>query len=132
MDWTLPFDTNLPFVDDLLLSTSAADLARTLTTADEVDFSTLTRQNIAEESPVVLNLHAKWHTLSLAVWECCTALPHLVRYIQDCAEVSAFLVKLNQAVSPRVDCPGSLCLPCNWALINNNRRPFMTSETIIP
>jgi hypothetical protein len=89
MDWDHRFDTSVPFLDDLLVSISPTDLARTLTDGDESDFAPLSRSQITvENQPTVDALQKKWHALSLAVWESCTALPELVGYIRECIEVS--------------------------------------------
>jgi hypothetical protein len=34
----------------------------------------------------------EWGLLSTAVWECCSALPDLVPYLQECAEVRTDLL----------------------------------------
>ncbi|KAJ5652203.1 Guanine-nucleotide dissociation stimulator CDC25 [Penicillium longicatenatum] len=46
MDWHTPFDTTCLFLEDHLGATSPKDLARTLASTDEVDFSRLSRQSI--------------------------------------------------------------------------------------
>lgn len=94
MDWNRRFETSVPFIDDLFASISASDLARTLTNLDEEDFSGLSRQNIINDDVIVRDLIAKWNALSTAVWECCTALPELTGYIQECVQVSLFFEKL--------------------------------------
>lgn len=88
MDWKTPFDTTLSFLDDCLASSSAMDLARTLTRADKVDFSQASRQSLVTQDAVVQRLLANWHTVSMSVWECCSALPDLIPYLRECAEVS--------------------------------------------
>ena len=89
MDWNQPFDTSIIFLEDCLNSTSAIDLARTLTGADEVDFGDLTRHNLIAEDAVVKRLLANWHILSISVWECCSALPDMMTpYLRECAQVS--------------------------------------------
>ena len=88
MDWKTPFDTTLSFLDDCLVSSSAADLARTLARADKADFSQISRQSLVTEDAVVQRLLANWHTLSISVWECCSALPDLIPYLRECAQVS--------------------------------------------
>ncbi|KAL1968038.1 hypothetical protein VTN77DRAFT_2167 [Rasamsonia byssochlamydoides] len=87
MDWNHKFETSVPFLDDLLASISPTDLAQTLTRADESDFAGLSRAQITmKNEPTVAALQNKWHALSSAVWECCTALPELVGYIRECIE----------------------------------------------
>ncbi|PIG89913.1 hypothetical protein AARAC_003491 [Aspergillus arachidicola] len=93
MNWIQPFDIDFSLYEDLTGSTSAADFARTLTNADERSFSALTPQQVMAEDPVVTKLLAKWESLSIEVWECCTALPDMIPYIQDC--VQALLVIRN-------------------------------------
>lgn len=87
MDWIQPFDIDFSLYEDLTGSTSAADFARTLTNADERSFSALTPQQVIAEDPVVTKLLSKWESLSIEVWECCTALPDMIPYIQDCVQV---------------------------------------------
>lgn len=90
MNWNRKFDTSVPFLDDLLSSISSRDLTRTLTRSDQADFSRVSREQVMRENdPMVESLNRKWHTLSAAVWECCTALPELVSYMQDCIEVGS-------------------------------------------
>ncbi|KAF7128838.1 hypothetical protein CNMCM5793_003747 [Aspergillus hiratsukae] len=86
MNWVQPFNTSVFFLDDLLASTSAVDFARTLTNIDEGQFSKLTPSSVAEESPLAVRLIEEWELLSTAAWECCSALPDLVPYLQECAE----------------------------------------------
>ncbi|EAW09278.1 uncharacterized protein ACLA_034810 [Aspergillus clavatus NRRL 1] len=86
MNWDQPFNTAVCFLDDLLASTSASDFARTLTNIDEGHFSQLTPQDMIEDSPMVAQLAEEWELLSTATWECCTALPDLIPYIQECVE----------------------------------------------
>lgn len=94
MDWNHKFETSVPFLDDLLASISPADLAHTLHRSDESDFARLSRSQITvENEPTVDALHNKWHKLSCAVWECCTALPELVGYIRECIEVGSQAIK---------------------------------------
>ena len=81
MNWIQPFDIDFSLYEDLTGSTSAADFARTLTNADERSFSALTPQQI------MAKLLTKWESLSIEVWECCTALPDMIPYIQDCVQV---------------------------------------------
>lgn len=88
MDWSRKFDTAIPFLEDLLMSTSAVDFARNLTSNDEDDFEKLSEQNVIAEDAVVRRLVAKWHMLSIEVWECCSALPDLISDIQECIQVS--------------------------------------------
>lgn len=88
MNWMQNFDVSVPFVEDVFGSISPADLARTLTTSDELDFARLSRGDIINEGPTLKHLVARWHALATAVWECCLALPDLSSYIQDCIQVS--------------------------------------------
>jgi hypothetical protein len=88
MNWKIPFDTSIAFLEYCLTSTTAGDLAHTLTSTDEVDFAGLSRTNLVAEDAVVKQLLANWRTLSTSVWECCSALPDLIPHLQDCAQVS--------------------------------------------
>lgn len=88
MDWNTPFDTSIPFLDDYLESTSPIDLARSMRGLDEHHFAELTRQSLIEEDAVVGQLKVQWRELSVSVWECCAALPDLIPYLQECAQVS--------------------------------------------
>ncbi|KAF7586715.1 hypothetical protein BBP40_008413 [Aspergillus hancockii] len=86
MNWSLPFDMDFTFFENLTGSTSAEDFARTLTTVDERSFSVLKPQNVMAKDAVLTRLLTDWETLSIAVWECCTALPDMIPYIQDCVQ----------------------------------------------
>ncbi|KAJ5819874.1 hypothetical protein N7474_005465 [Penicillium riverlandense] len=86
MNWKVPFDTSISFLEYCLTSTTAGDLAHTLTSTDEVDFAGLSRTNLVAEDAVVKQLLANWRTLSASVWECCSALPDLIPHLQDCAQ----------------------------------------------
>lgn len=88
MDWNECFNTVVTFLEDMLTSTSAVDLAHTLTSADEDHISGLSQQSIITESPVIQQLTTEWHSLSVAVWEVCSALPDSVGHIQECVQVS--------------------------------------------
>lgn len=88
MEWSLQFDTAIPFLEDCLSSTSAANLARTLTSTDEIDFAELSRQSLVSEDAVLKRSHANWRALSISVWECCYGLPDLIPHLQECAQVS--------------------------------------------
>lgn len=88
MDWKMPFDTDIRFLEYCLNSTSPEDLAHILISTDEVDFSALSRQNIIRNDVVVKGLLASWHTLRISVWECCSALPDITPTIRGCAQVS--------------------------------------------
>jgi hypothetical protein len=102
MDWKTPFDTSIPFLDDYLDSTSPADLARTMNGVDEHLFAELTREILITEDAVVGRLQTQWRTLSTSVWECCSALPDLIPYLQECAKVSSPRVLLKLPKSPKV------------------------------
>lgn len=93
MDWIQPFNVDFSLYEDLTGSTSAADFARTITTVDERSFSALTPQQVMAEDAAVKRLLTEWESLSIDVWECCTALPDMIPYIQDC--VQALLVLRN-------------------------------------
>ncbi|KAJ5692362.1 hypothetical protein N7462_001785 [Penicillium macrosclerotiorum] len=86
MEWTKSFDTTILFLEDYLNSTSPMDLASTLTGADEIDYSRLSRQSIATNDAHVRGILENWHTLRISVWECCSALPDTVPYLRDCAQ----------------------------------------------
>ncbi|KAJ5116225.1 hypothetical protein N7456_000573 [Penicillium angulare] len=88
MDWYTPFDITNSFLEDCRNSTSAKDLARVLTSADEVDFAPLTRQSITTGDVMTKRIATNWNNLSLAVWECCTAIPDLTTYLRDCTQAS--------------------------------------------
>ncbi|KAE8354249.1 hypothetical protein BDV28DRAFT_131347 [Aspergillus coremiiformis] len=93
MNWVQPFNVDISFYEDLTGSTSAADFARTITNADERSFSAITPQQVMTEDAVFQRLLLKWESLSVDVWECCTALPDMIPFIQDC--VQALLVLRN-------------------------------------
>ena len=95
MDWNKCFDTSVTFLEDMLASTSAMDMAHTLTSTDEGYFSELNPQSIMMESPVFLQLTAEWHSLSVAVWEVASALPDSISYLEECVQVSeSFLLSV--------------------------------------
>ncbi|KAJ5613744.1 hypothetical protein N7528_007398 [Penicillium herquei] len=75
MDWYTPFDTTILFLEEYLGSTSATDLARTLTGTDEYDFASLSRQGIMTGDATVKSLLSSWQTLSISVWETQDLLP---------------------------------------------------------
>lgn len=88
MEWHVPLDTSILFLEDCLNSTSPKDLARTMTGTDELDFSGLSQQSILANDTFVQGLLTNWHGLSIAVWECCAALPDIVPFLRECAQVS--------------------------------------------
>lgn len=87
MNWNEYFNIDIVFLEDVLASTSAEDLASTLTSTDESLFSGLSQQNIMSESPAVRQIATEWHLLSMAVWEVCSGLPELIEYMQECIQV---------------------------------------------
>jgi hypothetical protein len=88
MDWHKKLDTQVPLLNSLLVSDSATDFARSLTRSDESKLSQLSREKLMDDkNPMVMALHERWSTLSTNVYECCTALPEIVSYIQQSAEV---------------------------------------------
>lgn len=92
MDWKTPFDTSIPLLEDCLTSTSATDLARSMSGLDELHFAEMSQQMLVAGDAVVGNLLTHWQTLSISVRECCAALPELVPFLQDCAQVSSRIV----------------------------------------
>ncbi|PYH44925.1 uncharacterized protein BP01DRAFT_423822 [Aspergillus saccharolyticus JOP 1030-1] len=86
MDWSRPFQLNLAFLEDLTASTSPLDFASTMSHIDEGYLTGLTHKSFSEPGPVVKRVFTEWELLSIAVWECCTALPDLVGYIQECVQ----------------------------------------------
>lgn len=90
MNWNEYFDTSVVFLEDVLASTSAEDLAGTLTSTDESHFSELNQQGVMPESPMAWQINTGWHFLSMAVWEVCSALPELIGYIQECVQVCEY------------------------------------------
>ncbi|RAL10618.1 uncharacterized protein BO97DRAFT_123580 [Aspergillus homomorphus CBS 101889] len=86
MNWTRPFKINVPFLEDLTTSTSPLDFARTITSNDEGLLTGLSQKSFMEPGPVVKRVFTEWELLSIAVWECCTALPDLVGYIEECVQ----------------------------------------------
>lgn len=93
VDWQKKLDTRVPFLDDMLAAHSAKELARSLARADESMFSQLKDRNQltnelrANQSTVIESIHTRWCNLAEAVWECCTALPDHVPWVQECIEV---------------------------------------------
>ncbi|KAJ6031507.1 hypothetical protein N7540_002239 [Penicillium herquei] len=66
MDWHTQFDTAILFLEECIGSTSATDLARTLTGTDEYDFASLSRQGIMTGDATVKSLLSNWQTLSIS------------------------------------------------------------------
>ncbi|CRG82879.1 Piezo-type mechanosensitive ion channel component 1 [Talaromyces islandicus] len=88
MDWHKKLDTQVPLLNSLLASHSATDFARSLTRSDDSKLSQLSREKLIDDkNPTVEALHERWSTLSTNVYECCTALPETVPYIQQSAEI---------------------------------------------
>ncbi|KAJ5144479.1 Guanine-nucleotide dissociation stimulator CDC25, partial [Penicillium atrosanguineum] len=88
LNWQTPFDTKRSFLEDCLTSTSPTDLADTLASTDEMNFSALSGQSIAVDNVEVKNLVDNWHSLSSSVWECCSSLPNMmIPYLRECAQV---------------------------------------------
>ncbi|CAL5866455.1 uncharacterized protein PFLUO_LOCUS663 [Penicillium psychrofluorescens] len=106
MNWKLPFDTSIAFLEYCLTSTTPGDLAHTLKHTDEVDFAALSRTNLVAEDAEVKHLLANWRTLSTSVWECCSAMPDLIPHLQDCAQILSPHVRkwqlLKLSVRPRL------------------------------
>lgn len=100
MNWKLPFDTSIAFLEYCLTSTTPGDLAHTLKHTDEVDFAALSRTNLVAEDAEVKHLLANWRTLSTSVWECCSAMPDLIPHLQDCAQVSFFIFSFLRSSAP--------------------------------
>lgn len=88
MEWHLPLDTSILFLEDCLNSTSPKDLAGTLTGTDELVFSGLSQQSILANDGFVRGVLTNWHNLGISVWECCAALPDMVPFLRECTEVS--------------------------------------------
>ncbi|KAI9368808.1 hypothetical protein BJX61DRAFT_196902 [Aspergillus egyptiacus] len=85
MNWSKPFSVVFSFLEDILGSTSSTDFARNLTTADERDFSALLEEETFDKN-VASRLCVRWELISIDVWECCTALPYLIGFIQECLQ----------------------------------------------
>ena len=114
MDWRTPFDTSIPFLDDYLESTSPTDLARSMRGLDEHHFAELTRQSLIAEDAVVGQLKVQWRELSVSVWECCAALPDLIPYLQECAQVSS----LTKVAEVPMSKPSNRTIICTDAFNN--------------
>lgn len=116
MDWHKKLDTQVPLLNSLLASHSATDFARSLTRSDESKFSQLSREKLmGEQNPTVEALHERWSTLSTNVYECCIALPEIVSYIQQSAEVFSFFL----CFLAFFECP---LIPSNPTCYNNRCR----------
>lgn len=123
MEWYLPLDTSILFLEDCLNSTSPKDLARTMTGTDELDFSGLSRQSILANDNFVRRLLTNWHDLSISVWECCTALPDIVPFLRECAQVS---------VSPLSSVQRGQCHRYRWKTLTGvNYRPSLMPKITI-
>ncbi|PWY82197.1 hypothetical protein BO70DRAFT_291758 [Aspergillus heteromorphus CBS 117.55] len=84
ISWTQPFDVEHAFLEELLMSTSGADLARTLDADDKNSFTGLTQKSFIEPDALLKGLLAQWEILGTTVWECCTGLPDHIAKLQDC------------------------------------------------
>lgn len=89
MDWNTPFETSVPFLEDIFTYSSSMDLARSVTVLDEHGFAEI--QTLSAPDAAVDNLLIRWDTLSESVWECSCALPELIKLLEECAQVSVFL-----------------------------------------
>ncbi|KAJ5769119.1 hypothetical protein N7520_003678 [Penicillium odoratum] len=88
MDWVTPFDTTAVFLEECLSTTSSKDLAQKLFEIDEMEFSQLSRQSIITCDIRTTQLVENWHTISMSTWECCCALPDMIKTLQECAQAS--------------------------------------------
>ena len=75
------------YLDELCTDKSAFVMARTLTLADERDFSSLSMRSFMTSDGVLNSLVANWGELSTLTSQCYTANPDMADYIQDCAKV---------------------------------------------
>lgn len=91
MSWTKQFNVAFSFLEDVLAATSPSDFSRTLMSADEAIFGKLTVQGIMEMDAVTKKIITQWDMLSLDVWECCTGLPDMIPYIQECVQVCSLI-----------------------------------------
>lgn len=87
MNWNEYFNIDIAFLEDVLASTSAEDLASTLTSTDEGLVSGLSQQTIMSDNAAVRQITTEWHLLSMAVWELCSGLPEYIEYMQECIQV---------------------------------------------
>lgn len=87
MDWRSPFNVNISFIKELFDAASADDFARTLTASDEEAFASLSPQNLAADDLIAKEYLARWDMLSASVWECCSALPDWIKFVQECVQV---------------------------------------------
>ncbi|KAF9889784.1 hypothetical protein FE257_006874 [Aspergillus nanangensis] len=86
MSWTRQFNVGFSFLEDILNATSAPDFASTTTSSDAGLFTQLTVQDIVEEGVITKRILAQWDLMSIEVWECCTGLPDLIPFIQECLQ----------------------------------------------
>ncbi|CAG8162783.1 unnamed protein product, partial [Penicillium nalgiovense] len=75
-NWFAPFETSLPLLENCL-SSSATDLAKTLTQADKCLFERLSRETLILEDAMVSETPIHWQRLSNSVLECCSGLSDL-------------------------------------------------------
>lgn len=90
MDWKAPFDTSISFLMDCLTYSLPMDLARNMKNLDEHHFAEVDRPFLAADDAAVRQLLVHWRSLSISVWECSCALPDMIPYFQECAQVSGF------------------------------------------
>lgn len=86
--WKKPFDSTFSFLEECFISSSASDLARTLTDMDKGDFANLSQQSIMAQDTIVTDFLDNWNALTVSVWEVLCAIPDLAPYLQECAQVS--------------------------------------------
>ncbi|KAH8703708.1 hypothetical protein BGW36DRAFT_287136 [Talaromyces proteolyticus] len=132
MDWHKKLDTRVPLLDSLLASLSAADLARSLTRSDESKFAQLSRDKLmSEDNPTVEALHDRWSILATSVFECCTALPEIVPYIQQCAEILHSLRNYNSTLA-LIRGLQLVSMSCLWTTLSPNGEESISVISLTP
>ncbi|RAH83106.1 hypothetical protein BO86DRAFT_310139 [Aspergillus japonicus CBS 114.51] len=124
MNWIRPFKLNLAFLEDLTGSTSPLDFARTMAHIDEGYLTGLSQKSFVEPGPVVKRVFTEWELLSIAVWECCTALPELVGYIQECVQ-ALLMVRNYHSLTAIIDGLRKYSISTSTSVSSSHVAPFM-------
>lgn len=91
MDWNMPFDVDTSSIQGLFDSTSSYDFVRLRTNSDGKAFASLSPEGVIANDSLTRQYLANWEKLVSSVFECCSALPDRIEYIQECVQVSLHL-----------------------------------------
>lgn len=100
MDWNTPFDVDTSSIQGLFDSTSSDDFVRSRTNSDEKAFASLSPEGVIANDSLTRQYLANWEKLVSSVFECCSALPDRIEYIQECVQVSLQSMARNSPAFP--------------------------------